>query len=119
MQTLEPHIRFLIRGSGLLIALLTLWWFVLLGPMLYLLKGAAGSFLPIDEQPSGVWTIRVPVEQNLAATREAPVARQLRSMDFDLARADAITFTFSLPVFWGIMLAASGAKRNLQPLLVG
>jgi hypothetical protein len=58
MRALEPHTRFLLRGSALLIGLLTLWWFALLGPMLFLLKGAAGAFVRIEETPARDWTLR-------------------------------------------------------------
>ena len=119
MPVLEPQIRFLLRGSALLIALLTLWWFALLGPMLYLLKGAAEAFVSIEETPAGDWTLRVPLEEILPATRQHPVAQQIRSIDFDLPRGDAIAFTFSLPVYWAIILAAPGWKRSLRPILLG
>jgi hypothetical protein len=119
MRAFEPQTRFLLRGSTLLIGLLTLWWFVLLGPMLYLLKSAAGGFVLIEENPSGDWTLRVPLEKTLPATPQQPVARQIRSVDFDMPRSDAITFTFSLPVYWAIILAAPGVRRNLRPLLLG
>ena len=111
--------RFLLRGSALLVGLLTLWWFLLLGPMLYLLKGAAGAFLLIQENPSGDWTLRVPLKEILPATPGRPVAQQIRSIDFDLARTDAIAFTFSLPMYWAIVLAAPGVRRSLRPLLLG
>jgi hypothetical protein len=119
MPAFEPQTRFLLRGSALLIGLLTLWWFVLLGPMLYLLKGAGGGFLPIQENLSGDWTFRVPLEKTLPATPRQPVAQQIHSIDFDMPRTDVIAFTFSLPVFWAIILAAPGVRRNLRPLLLG
>jgi hypothetical protein len=43
----------------------------------------------------------------------------MRSIDFDLARSDAGSFTFGLPVFWAIILAAPGVRRNLRPLIQG
>jgi hypothetical protein len=98
--------------------LLTLWWFVLLGPMLYLLEGAAGGFLLITENPSGDWTVRVPLERMLSATPERP-AQQIHSVDFDIRRSDVISFTFSLPVYWAIILAAPRVRRCLRPLLLG
>src|ERR1019366_2924277 len=53
MPKLKPQTRFLLRGSALLVGLLSLWWFLLLSPMLYMLKGAAGAFMLIQENPSG------------------------------------------------------------------
>ncbi|MCX6628317.1 MAG: hypothetical protein NTW28_11895 [Candidatus Solibacter sp.] len=119
MPALEPQTRFLLRGSALLVGLLTLWWFALLGPMLYLLKGSAGSFVHIQENASGDWTLRVPLERILPATPQQPVAQQIHSIDFDMPRGDAIAFTFSIPVFWAIVLAAPGVRRSLRPLLLG
>src|ERR1035437_5181427 len=119
MPTLKPQTRFLLRGSALLVGLLSLWWFLLLTPMLYALKGAAGAFLLIQENPSGDWTLRVPLEKILPATPQQPVAQQVHSIDFDMPRGDVIAFTFSLPVYWAIILAAPGVRRNLRPLLVG
>src|ERR1039458_9789276 len=87
--------------------------------MLVLLKGAAGAFLPIQENPSGDWTLRVALEKTVPATLEQPVAQQIHSIDFDMLRTDLIAFTFSVPVFWAIMLAAPGVRRNLRPLLLG
>ena len=112
MPALEPQTRFLLRGSALLIGLLTLWWFVLQSPMLYLLKSAAGAFVLIEENPSGDWVVRVPLEKTLRAQR-------IHSISFDMPRADAIAFTFSLPVYWAITLAAPGVRRSLRPLLLG
>ena len=118
MPALKPQTRFLLRGSALLVGLLALWWFVLLGPMLSVLKDAAGGFLLIAENPDGNWTVRVPLEHTLAATPERP-AQQIHSVDFDIRRSDVVSFTFSLPVFWAIILAAPGVRRCLWPLLLG
>jgi hypothetical protein len=115
----KPQTRFLLRGSALLIGLLTLWWFVLLAPMLYLLKGATGLFLSVEENSTNGWTLRVPLEQTLPPTPQQPVPRQIRSVDFDIPRSDVVTFTFSLPVYWAIILAAPGVTRSLRPLLLG
>jgi hypothetical protein len=111
--------RFLMSGSVLLIGLLTLWWFALRGPMLYLLHGAAGVFLQIGENPSGNWTVRVPLEKLLPPTAQRPVARQIHSVNFDMPKSDPTRFIFSLPVYWAIILAAPGARRNLRSLLIG
>jgi hypothetical protein len=119
MPAFEPQVRFLLRGSALLIGLLTVWWLVLLGPMMYMLKGAAQAFVLIRENPTGNWTLRVPLERTLPVTPQRPVALQIRSIEFDLARTDLVGFTFSLPVYWAVLLAAPGVRRSLRPLLLG
>ena len=112
MRALEPQTRFLLRGSALLAGLLALWWFLLVGPMLYLLKGAASAFIEIEEHPSGDWTLQVPIDVSVPTT-----AQQIQSIDFDITHGDAATFTFSLPVLWAILLAAPACKP--RPLLLG
>jgi hypothetical protein len=119
MPAFEAQTRFLLRGSVLLIGLLTLWWLVLLGPMLYMLKGAAGGFVLIRENPTGDWSLRVPLERILPATPQRPVPQRIWSIDFDLARKDLVGFTFSLPLYWAVVLAAPGVRRCLRPLLLG
>jgi hypothetical protein len=118
MPALKAQARFLLRGSALLAGLLVVWWFVLASPMLYVLREAAGTFIGIQENPAGDWTLHVPVE----ATRTMPgqtAPQQIHSVDFDIPRADAIAFTFSLPLYWAIILAAPGWRRSLRPLLLG
>jgi hypothetical protein len=128
MPELKPQTRFLLRGSALLIALLSLWWFVLLNPLLYALEGAGGvagrlvfggkSGELIQETPTGDWTFRVPLEMTIPAAPGQP-AQQVHSIDFDMPRTDIIAFTFSLPVFWAVALAIPGFRRNLRPLAIG
>jgi hypothetical protein len=118
-MALEPQFRFLVRGSALLISLLTLWWFVLLGPMLYLLKSATSIFVSIEENSSGAWTLRVPFEKTLPPTPQQPISRQIRSIDIDMTRSDATMFIFGLPLYWSIILAAPGLRRNVRPLILG
>jgi hypothetical protein len=106
--------RFLLRGSLLLIGLLTLWWLLLLKPMVFLLRATAETVgsVPIAETPTGDWSIHFPLEVETPTTK-------VHSVDFDLARADINAFTFSLPLFWAIILAAQGIRRNLWPLFTG
>jgi hypothetical protein len=128
MPELKPQTRFLLRGSALLVGLLTLWWFVMLNPLLSTLEAAGGivgalvlggkSGDLIHENPSGDWSFRVPLEKTIPASPGQP-AQQLHSIDFDMPRADVIAFTFSLPVFWAVVLAAPGIRRSLGPLAVG
>jgi len=127
--SLNPQTRFLLLGSALLTGMLILWWFVLLNPLLFLLRGAVQvcggavfsgrSELSVTEAPSGDWTFEVPLEATLPRSLENPTPQQMHSIDFDLARSDAGAFTFGLPVYWAIMLAAPGIRRNLRPLLLG
>lgn len=119
MPALKPQTRFLLRGSALLIGLLSLWWFVLVNPMLYALEGAGGVFgLHIQETPSGDWTFRVPLEMTIPAS-PGQLAQQVHSIDFDMPRSDVIAFTFSLPVFWAVVLAIGDIRRSLRPLVIG
>jgi hypothetical protein len=129
MMSLSPATRFLLRGSALVVALLTLWWLSPLNPLLSLLRqttlgiGAVlapgPSTLTITEIDNGDWAFTVPIEATLPRTADRPGALRIHSIDFDLARSDAGAFTFGLPVFWAVMLAAPGLRRNLRPLLWG
>jgi hypothetical protein len=128
MPQLSAQTRFLLRGSALLFALLVLWWFVLSGPMVAALRTTVeitGSLFfggrPADlvhEALGGEWTFHVPFETIVPATPQQP-ASAIHSVDFDLSRKDVNGFTFSLPVFWAIMLAAPALRRNLRALATG
>ena len=125
----KPHARFLMRGSALLILLLVFWWFLLLNPLLFLLRASAETFGSlilggdsrqfVTETPSGDWSFRVPLEVVAPNLPQQSGAAQIHSIDFDVARADVNAFTFSLPVFWAIILAAPGIRRNIRPLIFG
>lgn len=127
--SLSPPTRFLLRGSVLLASLLTLWWLVLINPLQFLLRIAteAGgalvfdghSSLTITDAANGDWTFEVPIEPIVPPTPPGQTPRQIYSIDFDLARPDAIGFTFGLPVFWALMLAGPHLRRNLRPLFAG
>jgi len=119
MPVLKPQTRFLARGTALLSGLLILWWFVLLNPLLYLLRSGAGTIVPISETATGDWTIEVRVEAVVPASPEHPKQVPVHSIDFDLARADAGAFTFGLPVFWAVILAVPGIRRWWRPLILG
>jgi|GEM_PF-1084803 hypothetical protein len=95
----------------------------------------------VTETPSGDWSFRVPLEVAMPPIERAamPLALeqvplpgvvaprlpqqsgplQIHSIDFDIARSDVNAFTFSLPVFWAIVLAAPGIRRSLRPLIFG
>jgi hypothetical protein len=125
----KPQTRFLLRASTLLISSLLLWWFFLVNPLLFLLRGTlevTGSLFYgaaarelVTEAPSGDWSFRVPMELVLPPSPEHPTGAQVHSIEFDMPRADVTAFTFSLPVFWAIVLAAPGIRRVLRPLILG
>ena len=129
MPSNNPQRWFLLRGSALLISLLLLWWFFLVNPLLFFLRGAlevSGSLVYgsaarelVSEGPSGDWSFRVPMEIVVPPSPEHPAGMQGHSIEFDMPRADVTAFTFSLPVFWAIILAAPGIRRALWPLLLG
>lgn len=128
MLTLRPHGRFLLRSSALLIGMVGLWWFALRAPMLFLLRGSESVALrllssddsegPVTEDPSGDWSFRVPVDAERVVSQGAGPVR-LRVIEFTIPRADVVLFTFSVPVYWAIGLAAPGVRSALRPLLWG
>jgi hypothetical protein len=118
---------FLLRGSLLLIGLLSLWWFALRVPMTEALASLGsfassmifGSGAPAMKiLPSGDWTFRVPLEAAIPARGDKP-AQQIHSVEFDLPASDITTFTFSIPVFCAVMLAAPGMFKRIKALLFG
>jgi hypothetical protein len=129
MPQLRAPTRFLLRGSALLIGLLALWWLFLLDPMLSGLQGMgnlaarlvfggdSGEFMREDSARN--WTFRVPKKVIVPASEANPAPQQINSIEFDVARTDVVGFTFSLPVFWALVLAAPGWRRNLRPVLIG
>ena len=97
--------------------MLLFWWLALADMMLPMLRVAAevcsivpgvGSIAPVSVERYGDWNFRVPVG------RESAV-----NVEFTIPRADMIAFTFSIPVYWAIALAARVASRGIRPLLRG
>jgi hypothetical protein len=109
MRLTKPHARFLLRGSVLLIASLILWWFVLADPLLALLRWLVellgGSGKVVSLTASGDWTFHF--------------AAGPRVVYFDIPRDDVLNFTYSLPVFWAIFLAAGDFRRSLRQFAIG
>ncbi len=110
----RPATKFLLRCSCLLVALLTLWWLALRTPMLFLLRLSAeipigllwGRVASLATDASGNWAFHLPVADT-----------KFHSIDFTVARSDLMVFTFGLPVYWAIALAA--APRGLRALIKG
>src|ERR1035441_6853042 len=120
MPVIKPQTRFLLRGSLLLVSFLVFWWFCLVTPLLSFLRGTldvSGSLYYgaahelVTETPSGDWSFRVPMEIVLPPSPQQPTGALVHSIDFDMPRSDVTAFTFSLPVFWAIVLAASRVRR--------
>jgi hypothetical protein len=132
MPPASPQARFLLRGSLLLVALLTLWQLVLRQPLLYLLRGPTelclrlwpgeSSDQPLSVAASGDWNFQIPVSGSAAkvpgaAGASGPMA--IRSIEFSIAYQELYPFTFSVPVFWAVLLAAPGGYRNIRALIWG
>ena len=129
MFTLKPQVRFLLRGSALLIVMLALWWLALRPPMLFLLRVSESVALrlvsntdstdPITVDSSGDWNFRIPVEDTPRETVRKDGPAKFQSIEFTLPRADVVLFTFSVPVYWAIVLAAPMGRSGIRALLWG
>ena len=109
----RPQLNFLLRASAALIALSAIWWFLLLGPLFVAFRQTAellGGLLfgrstcsLIRETISGGWDFCVPA-----------ASANVRSIEFEMPRSDLYIFTFGLPVYWAILLAAPPKSRRTQ-----
>src|SRR5262249_7770811 len=72
----------------------------------------------VTEAANGDLTWEVPLEfKGPSPADGSPML--FHSINFDLARADLSIFTFSLPVFWAVVLAAPCTGRTRRTLLRG
>jgi hypothetical protein len=106
--------RFLIRGSLLIVVALSLWWFVLLPSLLGLLRLSADvafNILPVSYAPSysvnssGDWDFQIPLDGEIGI--------QSRTLRFTVPKDTLINFTFSLPIYWALLLAIPAGKREM------
>ena len=138
MRAPSPQVRFLLRGSGLFILMLALWWWVLLSPMLgalrlstsvalWMLPGG-GSYSDVVVQPNGDWLLRVPLPEFLAkqdavqrAYGRAPGAPPVAVHSFRLTIADYVPrfFLLGFPLFWALVLAAPRTRRFWRVMAIG
>jgi hypothetical protein len=112
---------FLLRGSILVVAFLTLWWFVLVNPLLFVLRCSGDFFGPLVFGGSGQEWIQESASGDWSFTMHAKIVLHdsvLHSFSFDIPRGDVATFTFSLPAFWAIALSISSSRR-IRPILLG
>lgn len=124
MPERNPQLDFLLRASGLLIVFLAIWWLALQPPLLGLLRVSESLALrlvvnadpdPIAVDAAGDWNFRIPVEDT--AVQHTQV--KFKSIEFTMAKADAVLFTFSLPVLWAIALAGTPGKSAIRAVLWG
>lgn len=135
----SPQLRFLLRGSVLLVAMLALWWWVLLNPLLgwvrlsteltlRLLAGASStSHITVDAQ--GDWTLQVPlpafvskrdtVQQMFGPVPKGTSPVKVRSFKLEASGRYPVLFTLGFPLYWAMVLAAPRSKRIWRALIRG
>src|SRR5215510_14955921 len=96
---------FLIRASILLVAMLAMWWLVLVHPFLFLLRIAVEvtmSFLPIS--PLSTISGGIASDWDFKLILNHAGAGAINSITFSAPRSTLIAFTFSIPMYWAIAL---------------
>ena len=132
----NPQLRFLLRGSLLVVVMLTVWWMLLLDPLLGALRVSTGLALHLapgngstahaTNDLSGNWVLQVPlpgfIQRSDAAQKMFdPAVRPVRLPSLKLAVARDVPVLFSLvfPLFWAAALAAPFSRRTWKILLAG
>jgi len=120
--------RFLARASVAIIGISALWWFLLLPPLLSVLKGSAEllAALAFRDTPCELVTETIPDAWHVCLPTQATVKNaagagftRLSSIEFDMPRTDVYIFTFGLPVFCALMMAAARRGRWWRELVTG
>jgi hypothetical protein len=132
----SPQLRFLLRGSLLVIVMLTAWWLVLLDPLLdglrlstsvalHLLPGDGSKAEAIDD-PAGNWIVQVPIpgfveRSNAVQKMFNPAQRPVHAPSLTLAVSRDVPVLFSLvfPLFWAAALAAPWSARTWKIIAIG
>src|ERR1035438_10766434 len=132
----NPQLRFLLRGSLMVVVMLTLWWMFLLYPLLDALRVSTGLVLHLApgngstahviDDSSGNWVVELPLPafvQRSDAVQKMfePAIRPVRLPSLKLAISRDVTVLFSLvfPLFWAAALAAPFTRRTWKILLAG
>jgi hypothetical protein len=130
--------RFLVRASLLLVAMLVLWGAVLLDPLraglrvftvaaIWLIPGD-GSVARAAIQPNGDWSFRLPIPaivarlgpvQMLGRPSKHAAPSQVRSLEVVLEGKFPVLFTAGLPFYWALILASGWTWRRGRWLLEG
>ena len=139
MTPRHPQVRFLLRASLLLAAMLALWGAVLLDPLraglraftaaaIWLIPGD-GSVAEATIQPNGDWSLRLPMPAAIA--RQDPVQQmfgrvsndappvKVRSLKLVIQGKYPVLFTAGLPFYWALILASGWTWHRGRILLEG
>jgi len=113
----SPQSRFLLQASLLLVAMLAIWWFVLLEPLRVALRVSTSLLI----SPTGAAWISTDTEGNWELPMRAPRgSRQAgRTIRLRIPQRIPNLFTMSLPFYWAIILAAPRSKRFWSVLGIG
>ena len=132
----SPQLRFLLRGSLLVVVMLTVWWMLLLDPLLGALRVSTGLVLRLvpgdgstahaTNDPSGNWVLQVPlpafVQRSNAVQKMFDAAIRpvrLPSLKLAISRDVPVLFSLVFPLFWAAALAAPFSRRTWKILLGG
>ncbi len=133
----NPQLRFVARAAILLLAATSLWYWVLLRPlitglrlstdlMVRLLPGSGSASITVD--PNGDWEVPIPITALSEKFRESVssyvpkddrAGRELRSVKVAVLSAALSLFTLGLPLYWAVILAAPRGERRWRALLTG
>ena len=134
MLAVKPHSRFLGRASLLLIALLVTWWFLLIDPLLWVVRVPANILLwcvptgsaetPVRDVPNGAWSVRVPVPRGMLPAQMASASRpgdstSFRGLRVQVPREILAVLTLGFPVLWALMLSVPRGRRLWLLVLAG
>src|SRR5271169_325162 len=132
----SPQLRFLLRGSLLVVVMLAVWWMLLLDPLLGVLRVSTGLALHLvpgdgstaqaSADPVGNWVLKVPVPgfvQRSDAVQKMfdPAVRPvpLPSLKLAISRDVPVLFSLVFPLFWAAALAAPFSRRTWKIFLAG
>ncbi|MDP8991416.1 MAG: hypothetical protein M3N41_15205 [Acidobacteriota bacterium] len=97
--------------------------------MLYLLRQSgsivlrllsnADSAEPIAVDALGDWNFHIPIEDTQGQTIQESGSVKFGNIEFTIPRQDVVLFTFSVPVYWAIVLATPVGRSAIRALLWG
>jgi hypothetical protein len=131
-------LRFLLRGSALLLVMLAVWWGVVLGPLLAAMRTSTGLVLRllagrgsaggVTVDARGDWILQVPVPGSVAVRDSVqqvfghvagtPLVK-VRSFKLAVERRIPTFFTLSFPLFWALVLAGPRARHWWRIATIG